>query len=188
MSSKQDHILQTALELFAVEGMAVPTAKIASRAGVANGTLFNYFPTKQDLIDALYLGLKKEMMQLFVAGGADKASSLKQTSFVIWNNYIRWALAHPLKHGVMSLFKTANVLSPGVLAQADEVFKPLHELLRKGIKKGEVLNLDFDYLYQIKAAQINVSIEHALARKLKGKVLEAHIAAGFDIYWRGVAG
>ncbi len=167
--------------------MAVPTAKIADKAGVANGTLFNYFPTKQDLIDALYLGLKKEVMQLFLADGAEKAGSLKQTSFVVWNNYIRWAMANPLKHGVMSLFKTANVLSPGVLAQADDMFKPLYELVQKGIKNGEVLDLDFDYLYQIKAAQINVSIEHALTRKLKGKALEAHILAGFEIYWRGVA-
>ena len=64
MNGKPDHILQTALELFAAEGLAVPTAKIAKKAGVANGTLFNHFPTKQDLIDALYLNNKKEVAQL----------------------------------------------------------------------------------------------------------------------------
>src|SRR6267378_4083862 len=151
MNGKQDHILQTALGLFAAEGLAVPTAKIARKAGVANGTLFNYFPTKQDLIDALYLNNKKEVAQLLQAGGAGNAKSLKESSFVVWNSYVRWAIANPLKHKVMNLFKTAHVLSPKVLAEADDIFKPLHTLVKNGIKKGEVMNLGLDYLYQIKA-------------------------------------
>src|SRR6267142_2801271 len=187
MNGKQDHILQTALELFAAEGLAVPTAKIAKKAGVANGTLFNYFPTKQDLIDALYLNNKKEVAQLFLAGGVGKAKSLRESSFVVWNSYVRWAINNPLKHMVMNLFKTAHVLSPKVLAQADDIFKPLHELVQNGIKKGEVRNLGLDYFYQIQAAQIGVSIDQASARNLKGKAMEAHILTGFDIYWKGVA-
>jgi len=187
VNDKQDRILQTALGLFAAKGLAVPTAKIAKKAGVANGTLFNYFPTKQDLIDALYLNNKKEVAQLLLAGGAGKAKSLKESSFVVWNSYVRWAITNPLKHKVMNLFKTAHVLSPKVLAEADDIFKPLHALVQKGIKKGEVMNISLDYWYQIKAAQMGVSIDQALGRNLKGKVLAAHIRTGFDIYWRGVA-
>ena len=163
----------------------MPTAKIAKESGVANGTLFNYFPTKQDLIDALYLATKNEMAQLFRAGGADKARNLKQTSFVVWNSYVRWAIANPLKHNVLSLLKTANVLSPAVRTKVEDNFKPLHKLVQNGIKKGEIM--DLDYLYQIMGAQIGVSIDQALVRKLKGKVLEAHILTGFNIFWRGIA-
>jgi len=187
LNDKQDRILQTALGLFATKGLAVPTAKIAKKAGVANGTLFNYFSTKQDLIDALYLNNKKEVAQLFLAGGADKTKSLRESSFVVWNSYVRWAINNPLKHKVMNLFKTAHVLSPKVLAQADDISKPLHELVQNGIKRGEVMNLGLDYWYQIKGAQLGVSIEQALGRKLKGKALEAHILTGFNIFWRGVA-
>ena len=187
MNGKQNHILQTALGLFAAEGLAVPTAKIAEKAGVANGTLFNYFPTKQDLIDVLYLNNKKDVAQLFLEGGADKAKSLKETSFVVWNSYVRWAINNPLKHKVMNLFKTAHVLSPKVLAQADDIFKPLYESVLNGMKRGEIVNLGLDYWCQITGAQMGVSIEQALGRKLKGKALEAHILTGFDVYWRGVA-
>lgn len=46
-------ILRAALELFAKKGFAATTTKeIARRAKIAEGTLFNYFPTKEDL--ALY--------------------------------------------------------------------------------------------------------------------------------------
>jgi AcrR family transcriptional regulator len=187
VTDKQNHILQSALQLFAVEGLAVPTAKIAEKAGVANGTLFNYFPTKQDLIDGLYLALKKELMQLFLTGGADKATSLKESSFVVFNGYIRWAIANPLKQKVMNLLKAANVLSARVLADAEDIFKPFYEREREGMEKGEIVKLDVLYLNKIKGAQIGVCIDHALQRNLKGKTLKAHIKTGFDIYWRGIA-
>jgi AcrR family transcriptional regulator len=46
-------ILRAALELFAEKGFYRTTTKAISRkAGIAEGTLFNYFPTKEDL--ALY--------------------------------------------------------------------------------------------------------------------------------------
>jgi AcrR family transcriptional regulator len=187
MNGKQDQILQAALELFAAEGLAVPTARIAKKAGVANGSLFNYFPTKQDLIDALYLSLKREVTQLYLTVGADKARSFKETSFLVWNSYVRWAITNSLKHKGMNLLRSANILSAKVLAEADDVFKPFYELMQNGIRNGEVRNLDVHYLYQIKAAQIGVSINQALAAKLKGKSLEAHILSGFDIYWKGIA-
>jgi AcrR family transcriptional regulator len=188
MISKQDHILQTALELFATEGLAVPTAKIAKEAGVANGTLFNYFPTKQGLIDALYLNIKKEVVQEFQAGGGeDKAKGLKERSFVLWDSYIRWSIANPLKHKVTNMFMSANIISPSVLAQVKEIFKPFHELMQKGIKQREIKNIDLDSLCQIKVAQVGVSIDQALARNLKGKALETHIFTSFDIYWNGVS-
>jgi len=187
MISKQDHILQTALELFAAEGLAVPTAKIAKEAGVANGTLFNYFPTKQGLIDTLYLNIKKEVVQKFQAGGADKAKNLKESSLVLWGSYIRWSIANPLKHKVTNMFMSANIVSPSVLAQVKDIFRPFHELMQKGIKQREIKNIDLDSLCQIKVAQVGVSIDQALARNLKGKALETHILTSFDIYWNGVA-
>src|SRR6478735_9416523 len=46
-------ILKAALELFAERGFyRTPTKAISKRARIAEGTLFNYFPTKEDL--ALY--------------------------------------------------------------------------------------------------------------------------------------
>jgi AcrR family transcriptional regulator len=54
---KKEHtkaeILAAALELFRMKGVEHTTAKeIATKAGIAEGTFFNYFPTKEDL--ALY--------------------------------------------------------------------------------------------------------------------------------------
>jgi AcrR family transcriptional regulator len=58
---KRNAILQAAVHEIAKVGLGAPTAKIAKRAGVAAGTLFIYFPNKEDLLNALYIELKREV-------------------------------------------------------------------------------------------------------------------------------
>ena len=52
----------TALRLFTRYGVdATPTSRISKEAGVSTGTLFHYFPDKDNLVGALYISIKKEM-------------------------------------------------------------------------------------------------------------------------------
>jgi AcrR family transcriptional regulator len=54
---KTDRILSTALKLFVTYGFhGTPTSKIASEAGISNGTLFHYFKTK----DELFINTKRQ--------------------------------------------------------------------------------------------------------------------------------
>ena len=46
-------LLEAAAEAFREEGLDVPVAEIARRAGVGPGTLFRHFPTKDDLVAAI---------------------------------------------------------------------------------------------------------------------------------------
>ncbi len=56
---KKQALLEAATAAFAQSGIAASTALIARNAGVAEGTLFRYFATKDDLLNALYLGLPR---------------------------------------------------------------------------------------------------------------------------------
>ena len=58
---KRDAILAAAAELVAALGTSAPTAKIAKGAGVAEGTLFTYFPDKDALLAALFLDIEGEL-------------------------------------------------------------------------------------------------------------------------------
>src|SRR5258706_14731886 len=50
----RDRLLAAARELFAERGVDVAMADIARHAGVSNGTLYNRFPTREDLIEAVF--------------------------------------------------------------------------------------------------------------------------------------
>jgi AcrR family transcriptional regulator len=47
-------VLAVACETFAAEGFSVPVEEIARRAGVGTGTVCRHFPTKQDLVEAVF--------------------------------------------------------------------------------------------------------------------------------------
>lgn len=56
MNEKQQHIIESGLKIFGKKGYgATTTAEVANDANVSVGTLFNYYPTKQDLVNQLYL-------------------------------------------------------------------------------------------------------------------------------------
>jgi len=53
-AARREQILETALGLFAVQGFdATSTRQIAKEAGIAEGLIFHYFPTKASLLTAI---------------------------------------------------------------------------------------------------------------------------------------
>jgi AcrR family transcriptional regulator len=82
-------ILKAALELFAEQGFYRTTTKAISRkAGIAEGTLFNYFETKEDL--ALYF-FENEQVEIIAWFGRDrrmKRAALGEKLFAIVQHFL----------------------------------------------------------------------------------------------------
>jgi AcrR family transcriptional regulator len=57
-------LLAAARELFAAHGLDVPMADIARHAGVSNGTLYNRFPSRGDLVEAVFLDRLETLVAL----------------------------------------------------------------------------------------------------------------------------
>lgn len=55
-------LLRAATEAFAECGVDVPMSEIAQRAGVAKGTVFRHFPTKDDLLVAIMMQLLDRLL------------------------------------------------------------------------------------------------------------------------------
>ena len=92
VKDKRTAIMEAALKLFTERGFhGTSTAQISKEAGVATGTLFNYFPTKEDLINSLYFEVKGELSQAM--GKEIEAESTFQDKLrKIWSNLIKWGV------------------------------------------------------------------------------------------------
>jgi AcrR family transcriptional regulator len=55
-ADNHEHIIATAREAFAAEGVDLPMREIARRAGLGIATLYRHFPTRTDLIGAALAG------------------------------------------------------------------------------------------------------------------------------------
>jgi AcrR family transcriptional regulator len=64
-------ILAAAEAVFAEKGSSASTEQVAERAGVAIGTIFRHFPTKQDLLQAIMKDLMSRLTQEATALAAD---------------------------------------------------------------------------------------------------------------------
>jgi AcrR family transcriptional regulator len=76
---KQQQIMDAALELFAEEGYhSASISKIALRAGISKGLMYNYFSSKQELLTAIF---DKGMHALFKLFDPDKNGILTSDEF-----------------------------------------------------------------------------------------------------------
>ncbi|MFC4913201.1 TetR/AcrR family transcriptional regulator [Actinomadura gamaensis] len=73
-------LLAAAGELFAERGPDVPLDEIAKRAGVGNATLYRNFPTREDLLIAVYA----DEVEALRRRGAELASASPDEALYLW--------------------------------------------------------------------------------------------------------
>jgi AcrR family transcriptional regulator len=75
--ARPQELLDAALELFVEKGFAATRSEeVAARAGVAKGTLYLYYPSKEDLLKAVV----RENLSALIAEGATIAGSFEGTT------------------------------------------------------------------------------------------------------------
>jgi AcrR family transcriptional regulator len=115
---KRNAILSAATEVFAERGLSAATSAISSAAGVAEGTLFTYFKTKDELINALYREIKLELADAMMSDFPRRAGIRDRLQHV-WNHYLAWGVKNPSQHKVLQQMTVWGGLTEGVEACRD---------------------------------------------------------------------
>ena len=180
---KRRAILEAAVELFADRGIGhAPTSAISSSAGVAEGTLFTYFKTKDDLINELFGELRKEIDRELL-GYPFSADARTRLRFV-WDRYLNLALKHPKRLKVLRQLRVSGRL----LKDAEAPNMTIRELLRttrEAAELGGVSDASAEYLVLMFRAQAEATVEFIGAHP--GLELESR-EIGFGLVWRGLTG
>ncbi|WP_312692213.1 TetR/AcrR family transcriptional regulator [Kosakonia sp.] len=128
---KKQALLEAATKAIAESGIAASTALIARNAGVAEGTLFRYFATKDDLLNALYLHLKTDLCGTMLANLDRSLTNAKAHTHSIWDSYIDWGIRHPCGHQAVRQIAVSEKLTPETKQQVTDIFPELHELCHR---------------------------------------------------------
>lgn len=126
-------LLEAATKAIAESGIAASTALIARNAGVAEGTLFRYFATKDDLLNALYLHLKTDLCGTMLDNLDRTISDPKEHTYSIWSSYIDWGIRHPCGHQAVRQISVSEKLTPETKQQVTDIFPELHELCHRSV-------------------------------------------------------
>jgi AcrR family transcriptional regulator len=114
-SDKRQAILAAALRLIARLGLhATPMSALAREAGVAAGTLYLYFPSKEALINELYLELHRSRDLAIVNAGIshDEPTEISRAElWRPWHALARWHLDHPDASSVLLQCQASGILT-----------------------------------------------------------------------------
>ena len=153
-SDKQNEILEAALSLFVEFGFhGTPTSKIAAKAGVANGTLFHYYSTKDELVLALYIHIKQQMTGAITAA-AENEESLPAKFRSIFINSLVWALYNRTAFQFIQQFHTSPFLSRISPEETQKQVQGHFALIAEGIRTGIIKPLPVELVYSLTMAHI----------------------------------
>jgi AcrR family transcriptional regulator len=182
---KRERFLRTALSLFVENGVQdTSTAEIARQAGTAAGTLFLYFASKQDLIDALVLKIAREQSEAITARLAPDQTA-RETFFTIWQGSIHWFLENMDAYQYNQQVRDTALVTQAVVQESGQYLAYYFEAVQKGRKEGSIkpypVEVTGGFLYQDIVAVMNI-----LKAQPDTSRQEEIIQMGFDIFWDGI--
>lgn len=167
--ARPGELLAAALDLFVEKGFAATRAEeVAARAGVSKGTLFLYFPSKEELFKAVVRenisGRFAEWNEEFAAFEGSTADMLRYCMKVWWDR-----LGATKASGITKLIISEARNFPEIAAfYQTEVIVPAQQLLRRilqrGVDRGEMRVPDPEYaIYCVIAPMIFlIMMKHSL--------------------------
>lgn len=136
--STREAILDAALELFVERGFhgtAVPL--VAERAGIAAGTIYRHFESKEALVNALYRGWKERISSEVLKDFPIDASPREQFH-AAWIGVTAFVAAHPRAYAFLELHHHAPYLDEASRAVERRTYDFAGMVLARGQAIGAV--------------------------------------------------
>lgn len=186
MSDKRTQIIEASIDLFASNGFwNTPTSKITKHAKVSTGTLFNYFASKDELIDEVYLQLRQEQTA-HVAVNFPSSGSIKSRFEHVWFRYIDWGVRNPVRYRLLQQMKLSDLISSEAQARSNADMTEAIGSMDQAMKDELFGEISAEYFGALVVAQLNAAVIYATAHNLTDMSLTKHIARSFEIFWAGI--
>jgi AcrR family transcriptional regulator len=168
------------MRVIVTQGLSAPTAVIAKEAGVANGTLFTYFETKADLLNELYLDLKRGMAAAALKGFSPEGESRRQY-FQVWTNWMAWAVTHPKKRRALAVLGVSDEITAKSRAAGHKTMAPMRGLLERIHANGPMRDAPMGLLMAMMNSVAEATMDYMVQDKAHA---DKHCRAGFEALWR----
>jgi AcrR family transcriptional regulator len=185
---KREAILAAALRLIARFGLHnTPMSAVAREAGVAVGTVYLYFESKEAMINALYLDVLEDRRRAIQQGAQATAPSVPDVRAALWDTWhglARWHFDHEDASNLIAQCRASGILSDDTRATEQRVDAEGQVLLDDAIAQGQLRRMSRYVFWALLAGPIYVLAQMRDAGEIE--ITDELLRATFDGVCRSV--
>lgn len=146
VEDKRAAVMQAMMELVMENGFhGTAMSMVARRAGVAAGTIYHYFESKEEVINQLYAELKQRMSDVLIEESMGKGT-IKDRFFGFYYNLYRYFISHPAEFYFLEQYINSPFISQFVQEPNQRFSEPVVQFLQQGMELGVMRPLDLRML------------------------------------------
>lgn len=181
---KRQRILTATMELVAENGLhATPMSQISKRSHVSAGAIYHYFPSKEVIINELYLSLKKDLADALLQG-YDIQSAYQERFLRIWHNALDHFITHPMQLSFTEQCAQSPVISEDAKAEINRYLAPVIGFLTEGVESGQLKPVEIPLLMSLIQSSITAVAKLHLSGSLEITDEQRQIVA--QVCWEGL--
>ncbi|MBI1222850.1 MAG: TetR family transcriptional regulator [Bacteroidetes bacterium] len=182
--NKLHAIHEAALHLVVKTGFtSLKMAEVAREAGIATGTLYIYYPSKEDLVNMLYRNIKSEMVELFDAIVIDE-NNYKLTFREIWMRYFRFCMENPDKMLFVEQFHYSGIIEDEIIKSTNKAMAKIEDFLAYGQQSGWIVKGGLHLQKAFLHGAIHEWVKSFVAKRVKPG--EETVENCFNMTWNGL--
>lgn len=181
---KTQQIFQSALGLVKEKGLAgITMCEIAKEAGLATGTLYIYFTSKEELINTLFSECRKASAESYFRN-YDAAQPFKKGFTVVWMNILQFRIKNFEEVVFMDQCYHSPFINECTMKLTKQMVQPLFKLIERGKEENTFKDVDTFSLLTFMIGAIHEGVKNAhYSRK---PLCKSAITDMFAMCWDGM--
>ncbi len=146
---KKEAIYWASVKLLHKNGFhSTPMSMIAKEAHVAAGTIYLYYKNKEDLLNNLYLEIKKKYSASLMEGVSDSLP-VRDAFETVWRNSVNFELQHIEEYSVMEQCENSPFVKMEAVEEGLKIFQPVISLVEKAKREKIIKPLTIDVFFAL---------------------------------------
>lgn len=172
------------LEMLVKQGIHnTPMSQIAKASGVATGTIYHHFKSKDEIIHALYINKRKEFGRV-LEDSINPIFSFEEQFKAMWLAIYQYYINNPLVFSFTEQVSRTPIIEKELHEEGWRFYQPAIDFFSIGVKKKILRKLDPVLVVEMMHGNI-VTLAHMVIADQK-EISKSMIAQAISISWNGV--
>jgi len=184
VQDKKALVLKATLELISEQGFCgTPVSQIAKKANVAVGTIYLYFPTKEDLINTLYIDIKTHLAQ-YIFKNYSESTPTRESFLILLRNIADYFIGRPTEFLFIEQYSNSPLITADTRNGGIEIFAEVSSLFKKAGEENLIKELPTAMLINIATGAILSIVKLCLFGNVK--VDKPTLNTGLEAIWDAI--